>query len=116
MAAGVNFYPSAEVPWDLSLAAPDLTAASGDQVSGAIATLAAPGYAPGAVTATIDWGDGTSGPATVAGTAPTETTINSLDTVTGSHTYAAPGTYQATVTFSVKGGAAVTAHFTVTAP
>ena len=46
MAAGVNFYPSAEVPWGLSLAAPDLTAGSQDQVSGAVATLAAPGYAP----------------------------------------------------------------------
>jgi hexosaminidase len=116
MAAGVNFYPSAEVPWNLSVAAPDLTAGSQDQVSGTVATLAAPGYAPSAVTATIDWGDGTSGPATVTGTAPTATTINSLDAVTGSHTYAAPGAYQATVTVNVKGGVAVTAHFTVIAP
>ena len=116
MAAGVNFYPSAEVPWDLSLAAPDLTAGSQDQVSGAIATLAAPGYAPSAVTATIDWGDGTSGPATVTGTAPTSTTISSLETVTGSHTYAKPGTYQATVIVNAKGVAAITAHFTVDAP
>ena len=67
MAAGVNFYPSAEVPWSLSLAAPDLTAGSQDQVSGAVATLAAPGYAPSAVTATINWGDGTSSSGTVVG-------------------------------------------------
>jgi len=116
MAAGVNFYPSTEVPWSLSLAAPDLTAGSQDQVSGAVATLAAPGYAPTAVTATITWGDGTSGPATVTGTAPAATTINSLYTVAGAHTYAKPGVYQAAVTVSALGAASVTAHFTVTAP
>ena len=116
MAAGVNFYPSAEVPWSLSVAAPDLTAGSQDQVSGAIATLAAPGYAPSAVTATINWGDGTSGPATVTGTAPTATTDNSLYTAAGAHTYARPGAYQATVTISASGASSVTAHFTITAP
>jgi hexosaminidase len=116
MAAGVNFYPSTEVPWDLSLAAPDLTAGSQDQVSGAVATLAAPGYAPSKLTATINWGDGTSGPATVTGTAPTATTVNGLYTVTGAHTYAKSGAYQATVTVSASGAAPVTGHFIVTAP
>jgi hexosaminidase len=116
MAAGINFYPSTEVPWSLALAAPDLTASSQDQVSGAVATLAAPGYAPSAAKATINWGDGTSGPATVTGTAPTATTVNSLYTVAGAHTYASPGTYQATVTVSASGATSVTAHFTVTAP
>jgi hexosaminidase len=116
MAAGVNFYPSTEVPWSLSLAAPDLTAGSQDQVSGAIATLAAPGYAPSAVTATINWGDGANGPATVTGTAPTATTVNSLYAIAGTHTYAKPGVYQATVTVSASGAASVTAHFTITAP
>jgi hexosaminidase len=116
MAAGVNFYPSTEVPWGLSVAAPDLTAGSQDQVSGTVATLAAPGYAPSAVTASINWGDGSSGAATVAGTAPTATTVNSLYSVAGTHTYASPGVYQATVTVSASGAVAVTAHFTVTAP
>ena len=116
MAAGVNFYPATEVPWSLSLAAPDLTAGSQDLVSGAVATLAAPGYAPGAVTATINWGDGTSAAGTVTGVAPTATTINSLYTVEGAHTYAKPGAYQAMVTVSASGAAPVTAHFTVTAP
>jgi len=90
------------VPWDISLAAPDLTATTQDRVSGSVATLAAAGYIPSAVTATIDWGDRTSGPATVTGTALTETTINSLDTVTGSHSYAQPGAYQAMVTVTAK--------------
>ena len=116
MAAGVNFYPSAEVPWSLALAAPDLTAGSQDQVSGAVATLAAPGYAPSAVTATVNWGDGTNGPATVTGSAPTGTTVNSLYTIAGAHAYAKPGAYQAMVTVSASGAASVTAHFTVTAP
>jgi len=116
MAAGINFYPSPEVPWSLALAAPDVTASSQDQVSGPVATLAAPGYAPSAATATINWGDGTSSAATVSGTAPTSTTINGLYTLAGTHTYSASGTYQATVTVSAKGAATVTAHFTVTAP
>ncbi|HYK32033.1 MAG TPA: family 20 glycosylhydrolase [Streptosporangiaceae bacterium] len=116
MAAGVNFYPSTEVPWSLSLAAPNLTASSQDQVTGAVATLAAPGFAPGAVTATISWGDGTNGSATVTGTAPTATTVNSLYTVAAAHTYAKPGVYQATVTVSASGATPITANFTVTAP
>jgi hypothetical protein len=49
-----TFYPSAEVPWSLSLAAPDLTAGSQDQVSGAVASVAAhfTVTAPGPATAT----------------------------------------------------------------
>jgi hexosaminidase len=112
----VNFYPSTEVPWSLALAAPGLAADSQDHVSGTVATLAAPGYAPSAVTAAISWGDGTSSAGTVAGTAPTATTVNSLYTVAGTHTYAKPGTYQATVTVSASGATSVTAHFTVSAP
>ena len=116
MAAGINFYPSPEVPWSLALAAPNVSANSQDQVSGPVATLAAPGYPPSAATATITWGDGTSSAATITGTAPTSTAINSLYTVAGTHTYSSSGTYQATVTVSAKGASAVTANFTVTAP
>jgi hexosaminidase len=116
MAAGVNFYPSTEVPWSLSLAAPDLTTTSQDQASGTVATLAAPGYSPSGVTATVNWGDGTSSAGTVTGTAPTATTVDSLYAVGGAHTYAVPGVYQATVTVSARGAASVTAHFTVSAP
>jgi hypothetical protein len=104
------------VLWNLSVAAPDQVAASQDQVSGAVATLAAPGYAPSAITATISRGDGTSAPATVTGTAPTATTVNSVYAVAGAHTCAKPGVYQATVTVSASGAASVTAHFTVNAP
>ncbi len=65
-----------------------LVASSLDQVSGPVATLAAPGCAPSAVTAAIDWGDGTSSAGTVTGTAPTAATVNSLYGVGGAHTYA----------------------------
>ena len=116
MAAGVNFYPSAEVPWGLSLAAPDSTASSQDQVSGTVATLAAPGFSASAVTATVSWGDGTSSAGTVTGTASTAITVNSLYAIGGAHTYAAPGVYQAMATVSARGAASVTAHFTVSAP
>jgi hexosaminidase len=116
MAAGVNFYPSTEVSWSLSLAAPDETVGGQDQVSGTVATFAAPGYSPGAVTATVSWGDGTNSSGTVTGTAPTATTDDSLYAVGGAHTYGTPGVYQATVTVSAKGAATVTAHFTVSAP
>jgi hexosaminidase len=116
MAGGVNFYPSTEESWSLSLAAPDLSANSQDQVSGTVATLAAPGYVPSAVTAVINWGDGTSSAGTVTGTAPTATTVNSLYAIAGGHTYATAGVYQATVTVSASGATPVTAHFTVTAP
>ena len=64
----------------------------------------------------ISWGDGTNGSATVTGTAPTATTVNSLYTVAAAHTYAKPGVYQATVTVSASGATPITANFTVTAP
>jgi len=84
--------------------------------SDARGTVAAPGCAPSAVTATINWGDGTSSAGKVTGTAPTAITVNSLYPVAGAHTYPKPGVYQATVTVSASGAASVTAHLTVNAP
>jgi hypothetical protein len=52
----------------------------------------------------------------VTGTLPTATTVNSLYSVAGAHTYANAGVYQARVTVSASGAASVTAHFTVNAP
>ena len=68
--------------------APTVTAPVGTATDGTL-TVSAPFTDPGtadAHTATVDWGDGTSGPGTVAGT-----------TVTGSHAYAAAGTYEVEV-------------------
>jgi hexosaminidase len=112
-AAGVNFYPTPEVPWRLDLTAGTAFARGGTAVGGTIATLAAPGYPAGALTATVEWGDGTSSAATVAGPPTTSTSVNGLYAVGGSHHYARPGVYSATVTVSAAGAAPVTARFTV---
>jgi hexosaminidase len=114
LAAGQNFYPSTEVPWRLDLTAGN-EVAPGGAVNAAVATLAAPGRPASAVTATINWGDGASSAGTVTGTAATPVTVNGLYSVGGSHRYAHPGVYHATVTVSAPGTASVTAGFTVRA-
>ena len=113
LAAGQNFYPSTEVPWRLDLTPRAGLAASGGSFSGAVGTLAAPGRAASAIQATIAWGDGTSSAATLSGAAATSTSVNGLYSVTGSHTYAHPGVYHATVTASAPGTPAATVSFTV---
>jgi hexosaminidase len=112
LAAGVNFYPSPEVPWRLDLAAAGASIGRHAQVDGALATLSAPGTAATAIAATIDWGDGSTSPGVLTGTAATGTTVNSLYSIGGDHTYRRPGTYRATVT--VTGPNAATATLRVT--
>jgi hexosaminidase len=121
--AGVNFYPSTEVPWQLAATGTTLTASSAGQVSGTLATLSAPGFPTSKLTmcdgslgigCTIDWGDGsatTTG--NVTGTNATDTQVNSLYAISGEHTYAKPGTYHGTATLSAGNAAPVTADFTV---
>jgi hexosaminidase len=113
MAGQVNFYPSTQVPWTLGLAPATVGVSAKGQVSGAVATLAAPGIEPGDVTATIDWGDGTTSAGTVTGTPATTTTIDSLYAVSGAHSYAHAGVYHATVTASAPGEAAVSTAVTI---
>ena len=113
LAGGVNFYPTPEVPWRLDLTAGTASAQGGTGVDGKIATLAAPGYPADTLTATVDWGDGTSSSATVTGRPATPTTVNGLYAVDGSHHYARRGVYSATLTVSGAGTAPVTARFTV---
>ncbi|GAA5189783.1 family 20 glycosylhydrolase [Rugosimonospora acidiphila] len=112
MAAGVNFYPSPEVPWHLDLTAAGAHLDRNGTVGGALATLSAPGMATSAVTATIDWGDGSTSTGVVTGTAATTTAVNGLYSIGANHTYARPGIYQATVT--VAGPNATTATVGVT--
>jgi len=113
LAAGVNFYPSTEVSWPLTVTGAALTARPGHAVPAALATVAAPGFAPGAVRATVHWGDGTVSHTGAAGRAPAPTQINGLYTVSGRHTYPRPGLYHGTVTVRAPGAAAATAPFTV---
>jgi len=113
LAGGVNFYPTPEVPWRLDMASAGVVPGSHNGVSGKVATLAAPGYPASAITATINWGDGTSAAGSVRGTPATPTTVNGLYAVDGSHSYAHPGIYLGSVTVSAAGTPPVTAHFIV---
>ena len=79
-----------------------------------MASLAAPGAPLSSLTTRIGWGDGTTSSGTLTGTEATSTTINSLYTASGSHTYPSPGTYHATITVS-RPGSSATASFTVVA-
>ncbi|MFI6761616.1 family 20 glycosylhydrolase [Micromonospora sp. NPDC050417] len=111
---GQNFYPSPQVPWRVDVAAPDRT--TGDRtVGGEVASVVAPGTTAGQVSVTVDWGDGTSSPATLSGTPGTNKSVNGIYSATAGHTYARDGVYQATVTATRPGGAPTTAEFTVTA-
>ncbi|GAA4577095.1 family 20 glycosylhydrolase [Planotetraspora kaengkrachanensis] len=109
-----NFYATPNVPWGLDLVAGDRSLSDRNTITGALATLAAPGKTLGALTATIEWGDGTSSTGTLSGREATNQTVNGLYTVSGDHTYAGSGVYEAKVTVS-SGAATVTAGFTVDA-
>lgn len=106
-----NFYPSPQVPWRVDVAAPDI-ATDQRTVAGEIASVATPGAALDQVSATVDWGDGTSAPATLTGTAGTSKSINGIYAATANHTYGRNGVYQATITATRPSGSTA-AHFTV---
>ncbi len=113
LTGGVNFYPTPEVPWRLDLIAARQRAGHDGNVAGTLATLSAPGRPTSAISATINWGDGTTSAGTVTGPPATATTVNGLYAVGSSHHYAHPGLYLATVTVSAPGTAPALAHFKV---
>src|SRR5579871_1801935 len=124
-AAGVNFYPSAQVPWPLTVIGATETANAHGQVHGAVATLSAPGFAASTLTmcdsslgigCTIKWGDGSTSTGDLTGSNATGTTVNSLYTIFGQHTYPRPGTYRGVVIVSAGNSKPVRATFTVTWP
>ncbi|OYV91579.1 MAG: hypothetical protein B7Z73_05405, partial [Planctomycetia bacterium 21-64-5] len=89
-----------------------LAATEGTTFSGAVATFSNTGYAGNTasdLSATIDWGDGTTGSGTVSGTAGSYT-------VSGDHTYADEGTFTPVVTLNdLPGGASAAATGTAVA-
>ncbi|MDR0594171.1 MAG: beta-N-acetylhexosaminidase, partial [Bifidobacteriaceae bacterium] len=100
----VNFGTIPETDWGLEAAGsileygPDLTLTDVE-----VAALAAPEVDHGTVTATVDWGDGAEAAAAViAGRdfAAASRRGRALITATSSHTYARPGVYNGTVTFT----------------
>ena len=124
-AAGVNFYPSTEVDWQLAAEGATLHATSGGQVDGTVATLSAPGFPTSTLTmcdsslgigCTIDWGDGTTSTGDVTGANATDTRVNSLYAISGEHMYARPGTYHGVVTLSAGNATPVSANFTAVWP
>jgi len=124
-AAGVNFYPSTQVPWPLTVVGATETANAHGRVHGAVATLSAPGYPASTLTmcdsslgigCTIKWGDGSTSTGDVTGTNATGTTVNSRYTIFGTHTYPHPGTYRGVVIVSAGNSKPARANFTVTWP
>jgi hexosaminidase len=101
--AGTNFYPTPEVAWQLDLAAAAQVPVINGQVSGAVASLSAPGIAASSITVSINWGDGSSSAGSVDGTAATSSTVNGLYTISGGHTYGHPGTFKVTISAGAPG-------------
>jgi hexosaminidase len=110
--AGTNFYLDPEISWAPTGVGMVQTLDDDQSVSGSVATVAAPGMAPSAVTATIDWGDGTTSPGAVVGDGPSDRQVNGLFQVNGTHHYTAPGRYTGTVKVSGPGGLELTTSFT----
>jgi hexosaminidase len=122
-AAGVNFYPSTQVPWPLTVVGTTAATNAHGQVDSPVAVLSAPGFPDSTLTmcdsslgigCTINWGDGSTTTGDVTGTNATSTQVNSLYTIFGEHTYAQPGTYHGVVTVSAGNAKTVSAQFTVT--
>src|SRR6185437_3145811 len=120
-AAGVNFYPSAQVHWQPAAIGLTVITNSHGQARGAVAALSAPGFPASTLTmcdqslgigCTIKWGDGTTATGDLTGTNATATHVNSLYTIFGRHTYPHPGTYHGLVRISAGNAAPVTAAFT----
>lgn len=121
-AAGVNFYPSAQVPWVLTAIGRTVHADGHGRVHGAVATLSAPGFPTSTLSmcdsslgigCTIKWGDGTSTTGNVSGRNATGTRVNSLYAISGEHSYSRRGTYHGQVVVSAGNAREVTAGFTV---
>jgi hexosaminidase len=121
-AAGINFYPSAQVPWALTVLGTTRHAGAHGQVSGRVAILSAPGWPTSTLSmcdsslgigCEIKWGDGTTSTGDVTGTNATGTRVNSLYGITGQHVYAKPGTYHGEVIVSAGSAPSVQTSFTV---
>ena len=124
-AAGLNFYPSAQVPWPLAIIGTRVTASAHGRVAGPVATLSAPGFPTSTLSmcdsslgigCTIKWGDGSTTTGDVTGANATGTRVNSLYTISGRHVYAHPGTYHGVVIASAGNARTVRAPFTATWP
>ncbi|WP_243719041.1 family 20 glycosylhydrolase [Actinomadura sp. KC06] len=111
---GVNFFPTASVPWPTAATGTDKTVPAGSP-AGATWTVTAP--AAGDLTGTITWDDGVREDVTL--TAERRASIpdmraNSTFTAVSNRTFGTPGTRTATLTARPSGGEPVEATLTVT--
>ncbi|MHA7861532.1 family 20 glycosylhydrolase [Tessaracoccus sp. Y36] len=111
--AGTNFWPDPDVAWQHRLAGTVHPLGADGVVSGAMATFATPTIPIGQLSASIDWGDGTSSAGELAGSVAAGKLGNSLYEVLGSHTYMGAGPWQGEVQLDGPDGQAWTATFTV---
>lgn len=111
---GVNFFPSAGVPWATTALGADKTVPAGSP-AGATWTVTAPA-AEGALTGTVTWSDGVEEDVTLttgrAASIP-DMRGNGTFTAVSNRTFGKPGTYTATLTLKPPGQAPVEAPLTV---
>ena len=100
MYAGVNFYPSAQVRWALTVTPAAHPRVHGRTVSGPLASVAAPGLSARSIRGTISWGDGTRSLVAAHGRGRGHDHVNAIATLTARHTYRTRGRHTVTVTVS----------------
>jgi len=116
--AGTNLWPDPKVPWattlgGLDLSGPGLSVNQKGVVDGPVASLSSLAFGPTGHTAAIDWGDGVRTDGTITGAGAAMSTTPQVGTVSGSHRYAASGTYTGTVTVTLASGNMLRTPFTV---
>ena len=119
--ASIDFYPSPVVPWTVSAQTNAVGTDSHGAVVTPVASVVAPGTPIDALSATIDWGDGTTGAGVFSRTwtpLAIDVPTGPLPTATGryllagDHTYADTAVHHGSVTITATGKAPVTLPFT----
>lgn len=111
---GMNFWADPMVGWkDVVTGSQIAVTGSARTVNGTVGVVASPTRPAGTLTARVAWGDGSSSAATLSGTAATSKRVSGLLSVQASHTYAAAGTYDGTITITAADGTVLTAPLRV---
>jgi hexosaminidase len=114
--AEVNLWSDPKVPWASSLTGVQGRLRGDGSFSGPVARLSTLTMPTNAHTAVIDWGDGTVTDGVVTGAGSAMSTAPQVATVSGTHTYAEPGTHHGSVTVTLADGNVLTRPFTLVDP